>query len=64
MDPLFEPSVLEAVAAQLARAFPEGLPAVPSADPHAVAAAYWRARGQQDVIAHLRAAAAAAQPEE
>jgi hypothetical protein len=45
---------LAVAGAVLARAFPPTLPTLQDAAPDAaVVAAYWRARGQQDVINHL-----------
>lgn len=51
---LDEIPALEVAAAVLAHAFPNSIPVLQDAAPDsAVIAAYWRVRGQQDVINHL-----------
>lgn len=39
---------------ELERRFPNQLPAISSADPAEVNAAFWRARGRQDVVELVR----------
>lgn len=57
---LDEAPALEVARAVLARTFPPTAPILQDAAPsHAVVAAYWRHRGQQDVLNHLTGLCAA-----